>query len=63
MTEQDRRHDQIDHGTRIALLEHITASIQKQLEGINTNINKLVWLVFAALIMAGMKFFVTGGLA
>ena len=63
MTTEDRRRDTGDHGTRIALLEQSTAAIQKQLEGINVNINKLVWLVLAALVMAAMKFFLMGGLS
>ena len=60
---EQRRYQSDDHGTRIALLEQSTSAIQKQLEGINANINKLVWLVLAALVMAAMKFFLMGGLA
>jgi len=62
MSEIERRHDD-DHGTRIALLEQSTEQIREQLKGINGNINKLVWLVFTALVLAVMKFVISGGLA
>jgi hypothetical protein len=63
MTENERRRDSDDHGTRIALLEQSTKAIKDQLKDINGNINKLVWLVFTALILAVLKFMISGNMA
>lgn len=51
----DERRNVTDHGIRIALLEQSMESIKIQLQGINTNMSKLVWLVFTALIVAVLK--------
>jgi hypothetical protein len=51
---QDRRAVD-DHAIRIALLEQGMESIKNQLQGINGNMSKLVWLVFSALILAVLK--------
>jgi len=56
----DRRINNDDHSTRIALLEQGMESIKTQLLGINTNMNKLVWLVFTALIVAVLKLVLIG---
>jgi len=50
----ERRSDN-DHAIRLALLEQAMDSIRSQLSGINSSIQKLVWLVLAALIMAVLK--------
>jgi hypothetical protein len=63
MIEHERRYDGDDHGTRIALLEQSTKAIKDQLKDINGNINKLVWLVFTALILAVLKFMISGNMA
>ena len=57
---QDERRLQNDHSTRIALLEQGMESIKQQLTGINTNMNKLVWLVFTAVIIAVLKLVLIG---
>jgi len=56
----DRRINNDDHSTRIALLEQGMESIKTQLLGINTNMNKLVWLVFTAVIIAVLKLVLIG---
>lgn len=57
-TENRRRAD--DHSIRIALLEQSTESIRTQLQAINGNMSKLVWLVFSALIVAVLKLVLVG---
>ena len=57
---QDERRLQNDHSTRIALLEQGMEAIKQQLTGINTNMNKLVWLVFTAVIIAVLKLVLIG---
>jgi len=57
---QDELRLQNEHSTRIALLEQGMESIKTQLLGINTNMNKLVWLVFTALIVAVLKLVLIG---
>ena len=57
---QDERRLQNEHSTRIALLEQGMESIKQQLTGINTNMNKLVWLVFTAVIIAVLKLVLIG---
>lgn len=54
LTNEDRRRAD-DHSIRIALLEQSMESIKQQLQGINANMSKLVWLVFTALIIAVLK--------
>lgn len=49
-----------DHAIRIALLEQNMDGIKTQLKGINTNISKLVWLVFSALVVAVLKLVLVG---
>ena len=57
---QAERKLQHEHSTRIALLEQGMESIKQQLTGINTNMNKLVWLVFTAVIIAVLKLVLIG---
>lgn len=49
-----------DHAVRIALLEQSMESIKQQLQGINANMSKLVWLVLTALIIAVLKLIIVG---
>ena len=56
----DERRSNGDHAIRIALLEQGMGSIKTQLQGINANMNKLVWLVFSALILAVLKLVIVG---
>ena len=58
LTTEDRRKAD-DHSIRIALLEQSMESIKQQLQGINANMSKLVWLVFTALIVAVLKMVIT----
>jgi hypothetical protein len=58
LTAEDRRKSD-DHSIRIALLEQSMESIKLQLQGINANMSKLVWLVFTALIVAVLKMVIT----
>lgn len=51
----DRRAADTEHAIRIALLEQGMESIKVQLSGINSNMSKLVWLVFSVLVLAGLK--------
>lgn len=60
LTSEDRRRAD-DHSIRIALLEQSMESIKQQLQGINANMSKLVWLVFTALIVAVLKLIIIGG--
>lgn len=55
------RKDQ-DHAIRIALLEQSMSDIKAELRQINSNINRLVWAVIAAIVMAAMQFVIRGGL-
>jgi uncharacterized membrane protein len=48
---------------RVALLEQTVQRLATDLHQINESINKLVWVVGAALITYVMKFIVMGGLA
>ena len=59
LTNEDRRRAD-DHSIRIALLEQSMESIKQQLQGINANMSKLVWLVFTALIIAVLKLIIIG---
>ena len=59
LTSEDRRRAD-DHSIRIALLEQSMESIKQQLQGINANMSKLVWLVFTALIIAVLKLIIIG---
>jgi len=59
---QDGRRDQ-DHAIRIALLEQSMSGIKAELHQINSNINRLVWAVIAAIVMAGVQFIIRGGLS
>lgn len=61
---QDRRRDrqEQDHAIRIALLEQSMGEIKKELHGINANVNKLVWVVVAALVSSVIQFILRGGL-
>jgi hypothetical protein len=58
LTSEDRRRAD-DHSIRIALLEQGMEAIKQQLQGINANMSKLVWLVFSALILAVLKLLIT----
>ena len=57
----DERRNQ-DHAIRIALLEQSMTGIKQELHQINSNINRLVWAVIAAIVMAGVQFVIRGGL-
>jgi hypothetical protein len=57
----DERRNQ-DHAIRIALLEQSMTGIKSELHQINSNINRLVWAVIAAIVMAGVQFILKGGL-
>lgn len=57
----DERRNQ-DHAIRIALLEQSMTGIKSELHQINSNINRLVWAVIAAIVMAGVQFILRGGL-
>lgn len=57
---EERRNQ--DHAIRIALLEQSMAGIKSELHQINSNINRLVWAVIAAIVMAGVQFILRGGL-
>ena len=53
--DRDERRRVDDHSIRIALLEQGMDAIKQQLQAINGNMGKLVWLVFSALILAVLK--------
>ena len=58
---EERRNQ--DHAIRIALLEQSMTGIKSELHQINSNINRLVWAVIAAIVMAGVQFILRGGLS
>lgn len=58
---ENQRRDQ-DHAIRIALLEQSMGDIKTELHGINANVNKLVWVVVAAIISSAVQFLLRGGL-
>lgn len=62
MTPQEERRNH-DHAIRIALLEQSMDGIKTELHQINSNINRLVWAVIAALVMAAVQFVLKGGLS
>lgn len=45
---------------RIALLEQSADTIKSELNKINSNINKLVWIVMSAVILAGLNIIFNG---
>ena len=51
-----------DHAIRIALLEQSMGDIKRELHGINANVNKLVWVVVAAIVSSIVQFILRGGL-
>lgn len=50
-----------DHSLRISLLEKSLEGVEKQLNDINGNLNKLVWAIILALLMAVVQFALKGG--
>lgn len=46
---------------RVSLLEQSTKTIKDELTKINNNISKLVWIVLAAIILAGLNVIFSGG--
>ncbi|MBC7621240.1 MAG: hypothetical protein H7293_20025 [Candidatus Saccharibacteria bacterium] len=51
-----------DHSIRIALLEKGVEGIEKQLNDMNGHLQKLVWAIIVALVMAAVQFILRGGL-
>jgi hypothetical protein len=49
-----------DHAIRIALLEQSMKDIKSELHGINANVNKLVWVVVAAIVSSAVQFALRG---
>lgn len=51
-----------DLDKRLALLEQTVERLSTDLHQINQSINKLVWVIGGAILIAGMKFVLSGGL-
>jgi len=65
MTDQytNRRQEDYDHATRIALLEQSMSGIKGELSKINNSISKLVWVIVGTLLVAAINFILRGGLS
>lgn len=48
---------------RVTLLEQTMIRVHKDLEKINSNLSKLVWLIITAIMLAIMKWLLVGGAA
>ena len=51
-----------DHAIRIALLEQSLTRLEQSMGSINANVNKLVWVVVAAIVSSIVQFILRGGL-
>ena len=51
-----------DLDKRLALLEQTVLRLSNDLGAINASINKLVWIIGAAILVAGVKWVLGGGL-
>jgi CRISPR/Cas system-associated protein endoribonuclease Cas2 len=50
-----------NHETRITRLEVTMQGVEKNLEHINNNLSKIVWLIITAMAIAVMKLVLGGG--
>lgn len=48
---------------RVALLEQSYMTLTTELHKINQSLSRLVWIILAALVTAGLQFVIRGGLA